>query len=99
MVGRQHQVLHDTTLAHYWLLRDHPELLPRYGRLTFRRAAGRAYKWARRRGGPGLHLRWLGLEAAAMLGLGDPLTGLKASLGAYFLGPAAAAQPIILLPD
>lgn len=46
--GNKAQMLHDTNLALARFLDRHPELPARYKRLAFRRAAGRALKWARR---------------------------------------------------
>ncbi len=48
MTGSRHQLFHDYNAALYFFLLDHPELEPRYRRLAFNRAAGRASKWARR---------------------------------------------------
>jgi glycosyltransferase involved in cell wall biosynthesis len=46
--GNKAQMLHDANLALARFLEQHPDLPPRYRRKAFRRAAGRALKWARR---------------------------------------------------
>lgn len=54
MTGRKNQLLHDYNAALYWFLRDNPGLPARLKRLAFRRAAGRAWKWASREEGRGV---------------------------------------------
>ena len=70
MTGRKHQLLHDYNAALYWFLKDHPELPVELQRLAFRRAAGRAWKWARRKEGrgPGSRFFWLNAWSYAPLG-------------------------------
>jgi hypothetical protein len=96
MVGRAHQTFHDYNLALYYFLRDHPALLPRLGRLAFHRAAGRAWNWARRHGGAGWGSPYFRLNLMSYLAWGpDPLAGIRRSLGAFALGAAAAARPLV----
>lgn len=72
MSADQAQVLHDMnlTLAHF--VSEQPDLPRRLARLGFRRAAQRAWAWARRRGGRGLASRELWLLCGARLGFLPP---------------------------
>ncbi|MBI3507860.1 MAG: glycosyltransferase, partial [Proteobacteria bacterium] len=65
MVGQGHQAHHDFALALVHFLRSNPDMADRYGHLAFRRAAGRAWKYARRVAGLGWGSRypWLNLRA------------------------------------
>ncbi len=47
------QILHDLNAANLWYLADHPGTDPAVRRLMARRAAGRAWHWARRHHGSG----------------------------------------------
>jgi len=47
------QILHDLNAANFWYLADHPETGGDVQRLMARRAAGRAWHWARRHHGSG----------------------------------------------
>ncbi len=96
MLGLKHQTMHDYGLALYHFFRDFPELAPRLGPIAFRRAAGRAYKWARREGRHGFPWRYFLLNLLSRVpGAMDPVEGLLASLGAYAEGPYADARALI----
>ncbi len=86
MTGRKNQLLHDYNAALYWFLRDNPDLPPRLKRLAFRRAAGRAWKWARREEGRGVASRyfWLNLWSYAPLGC-DFTSAIGATMKAFAL--------------
>ncbi|MGQ0676531.1 MAG: glycosyltransferase family 2 protein, partial [Rhodospirillales bacterium] len=62
MTGSKHQLLHDYNAALHWFLADHPDLPARLKRLAFRRAAGRAWKWASREEGLGAGSRYFRLN-------------------------------------
>lgn len=64
--GRQ---LQRVTRALALFLADNPDLAPGLKRYACARAAGRAYKFARRRGGEGVLGRWFWRNLAAQLGL------------------------------
>lgn len=67
---QQAQTLHDINLALGNLLADHPDALsPALRRLALRRATGRAWSWARRRGGRSLLCRDHWRSIGARLGL------------------------------
>jgi glycosyltransferase involved in cell wall biosynthesis len=63
MTGRKNQLLHDYNAALHYFLRDNPDLPARYGRLAFRRSAGRAWKWASREEGRSWFSRFWWLNA------------------------------------
>ncbi len=84
MTGSKHQLFHDYNAALGNFLADHPDLAPRYQQLAFRRAAGRAYKWAHREEGlvgPSRYL-WLSLRAHAPWGA-DCAAGIQATLPVF----------------
>jgi hypothetical protein len=64
--GRQ---LQRVTRSLALFLEDHPDLPAEIRRYACARAAGRAYKYARRRGGEGAFSRWLWRHLAAQIGL------------------------------
>ena len=70
MTGRKNQLLHDYNAALYWFLKDHPELPLELQRLAFRRAAGRAWKWASREEKQGFTARYAWLNAWSYAPLG-----------------------------
>ncbi|MCC7047626.1 MAG: glycosyltransferase family 2 protein [Alphaproteobacteria bacterium] len=63
MTGRKNQLLHDYNAALHYFLADNAALPARYGRLAFRRCAGRAWKWASREEGRGWFSRFWWLNA------------------------------------
>ena len=69
------QVLHDANLALAYFLEGRP-LPPTLARAAIRRAAGRAYHWARRRQGAGFVSYWTWLRLVAELPLPRPPIGL-----------------------
>ena len=73
--GNKAQMLHDTNLALARFLDQHPDLPVAYRRLAFRRAAGRALKWARRDDARGVFSRELMLYWRSLLGLSRDLAG------------------------
>lgn len=77
--NNQAQTLHDCNAAVLRFLRDHPELSPALRRFGLKRAAGRAWAWARRHGGARLWPR-------------AALDHVLAQLGALPLTDAAAAR-------
>lgn len=80
----QGQVLHDINAALHWFLRDHPDLPRKLRRIALRRAAGRAWHWARRREGAGPASRFFWLYALSLLPLPLPEAKLiGASLAAF----------------
>ncbi len=96
MVERRHQTGHDFGRALVNLLRAHPELDASHGRLAFRRAAGRAWHFARRHGGAGWLSRYAALYGLSRLGLSLDHAGLiEATLGAFALGPDAKRLPLV----
>ncbi len=74
MTGRKNQLLHDYNAALYWFLKDHPELPVPTQRLAFRRAAGRAWKWANREEGRGVASRYSLLNAWSYAPVGCDFT-------------------------
>jgi hypothetical protein len=87
--GRQ---LQRVTRALALFLADHPDLPPDIRRFACRRSAGRAYKFARRRGGEGRFGRWFWRHLAAQLGLvGDAAAFVETCCDAF--RPAEAAAP------
>ncbi len=96
MVGQGHQAHHDFALALVHFLRAHPDMAARYGRLAFRRAAGRSWKYARRVAGLGWGSRYPWLNLRAYFGPpGDPAEAIARTMDVYALGTSAAAKPII----
>ena len=96
MVGQGHQAHHDFALALVHFLRAHPDMAARYGHLAFRRAAGRAWKYARRVAGLGWGSRYPWLNLRAYLGPpGDPADAIARTMDVYSLGAGAATKPII----
>ncbi len=73
--GNKAQMLHDTNLALARFLDQHPDLPLDYRRLAFRRAAGRALKWARRHDARGVVSSELMLYWRSLLGLSRDLAG------------------------
>ena len=99
MVGQGHQAHHDFALALVNFLRAHPELAQEYGALACRRAAGRAWKYARRAAGLGWTSRypWLNLQSY-IRPPNDPAAFVEKTLPVYHLGAGPAAKPIIRVP-
>lgn len=96
MVGQGHQAHHDFALALIHFLRAHPDMARRYGDLAFRRAAGRAWKYARRAVGLGWGSRYPWLNLRAYLGApGDPAAAIARTMDVYALGDGPRAKPII----
>ncbi len=96
MVGQGHQAHHDFALALVHFLRAHPDMAERYGRLAFRRAAGRAWKYARRAAGLGWGSRYPWLNLRAHLGTpADPAAAIARTMDVYALGEGPRAKPII----
>ena len=67
----QARQLQRVTLATAYFLRDNPETPTSSQRYAYRKAAGRAWKWARRRKGEGLGSRWFWRRVLS----GVPLAG------------------------
>ncbi len=67
MNARKREMFHDFNAALYFLLRDFPNLPMATRMLAFRRAAGRARKWALREEGRPWDLKFLALDALAKL--------------------------------
>jgi glycosyltransferase involved in cell wall biosynthesis len=96
MVGQGHQAHHDFALALVHFLRAHPDMAARYGGLAFRRAAGRAWKYARRAAGLGWGTRYPWLNLRARFGApADPAGAIARTMDVYSLGPGPRAKPII----
>ena len=72
--GLQGQALHDMNRALYNFVSADPGMPARYRRLAMRRAAGRAWKWARRHRGAGIVSRPFFVHAASRL----PIAALAA---------------------
>jgi hypothetical protein len=70
--GNQAQALHDLNLALAYFVADHPALQRALARAAFIRAAGRAWAWARRRGGKTMLSREFGRVCGARSGLLPP---------------------------
>ena len=70
MTGRKNQLLHDYNAALYWFLKDHGELPLPLQRRAFRRAAGRAWKWANREEGLNFASRFFWLNAWSYMPVG-----------------------------
>ena len=86
MTGRKNQLLHDYNAALYWFLKDHPELPQEIKRLAFRRAAGRAWKWAKREEGRGVASPYFWLNAWSYAPLGcDFMRGVGRTMDAFAL--------------
>jgi glycosyltransferase involved in cell wall biosynthesis len=86
------QTLHDCTLAVVRFLRDHPELDKRRRAFGMRRAAGRAYAWARRHGGKGVLSAEFACYALSLIGRLPPTERVEMLL----CGPFRATSPIRL---
>jgi glycosyltransferase involved in cell wall biosynthesis len=96
MVGQGHQAHHDFALALVHFLRAHPDMAARYGGLAFRRAAGRAWKYARRAAGLGWGTRYPWLNLRAHFGApADPAAAVARTMDVYALGEGPRAKPII----
>jgi glycosyltransferase involved in cell wall biosynthesis len=96
MVGQGHQAHHDFALALIHCLRDHPELEVRYGKLAFHRAAGRAWKYARRAAGLGWASPYPWLNLLSYLGpLGPAADAIARTLPVYALGAGPKIKPIL----
>lgn len=84
MTGSKHQLFHDYNAVLWRFLADHPDLPRRYQTLAFRRAAGRAYKWAHREEGvvgPSRYL-YLSLRAHAPWGA-NCAEGIRQTLAVF----------------
>ncbi len=99
MVGQGHQAHHDFALALVHFLRQHPELAETYGELACRRAAGRAWKYARRAAGLGWTSRypWLNLQSY-LRPPRDAAAFIEKTMPVYHLGAGPALKPIIRVP-
>ena len=96
MVGQGHQAHHDFALALVHFLRAHPDMAARHGHLAFRRAAGRAWKYARRAAGLGWTSRYPWLNLRAYFGPpGHPADAIARTMDVYSRGTGPAAKPII----
>jgi len=73
--GNKAQMLHDSNLALARFLDQHPDLPVAYKRLAFRRAAGRALKWARRHDARAVVSGELVLYWRSLFGLSRDLAG------------------------
>jgi hypothetical protein len=78
--GSDAQILHDVNLALIRFLRANPGLDPRLVRYGLRRAAGRGWIWARRRGGKGVLSPAFLYNLLALAGLLGPGPGIEAAL-------------------
>lgn len=86
--GRQ---LQRVTQALAYFLADHPHLPKDIRRFACRRSAGRAYKFARRRGGEAAFGRWFWRNIAAQLGLvGDAAAFVEGCCPAFRTAERAA---------
>ncbi|MCA3245536.1 MAG: glycosyltransferase family 2 protein [Azospirillum sp.] len=96
MVGQGHQAHHDYALAIVHFLRAHPELEAAYGKLAFRRAAGRAWKYARRAAGLGWTSKYPWLNLRAYLGPpGAAADAIARTMDVYALGEGPKIKPIL----
>jgi glycosyltransferase involved in cell wall biosynthesis len=96
MVGQGHQAHHDYALAIVHFLRAHPEMAERYGKLAFHRAAGRAWRYARRAAGLGWASKYTWLHLQSYFGpMGDPAAAIERTMDVYKLGDGPKAKPII----
>ncbi|MFO0996490.1 MAG: glycosyltransferase family 2 protein [Alphaproteobacteria bacterium] len=87
----QSRQLRRVTLACAYFLQDHPDIAAGLRRFACRRAAGRAWKYARRHLGSGYGSRWFRLMLQSQLGsLPDPSRFIAACAEAF---DAAPAQP------
>jgi hypothetical protein len=85
--GRQ---LQRVTRSLALFLADYPDLPSDIRRLACRRSAGRAYKFARRRGGEAAFGRWFWRNLAAQVGLvGNAAAFVDACCGAFRIAEAA----------
>ncbi len=90
--GNDAQTLHDVNLALLRFLRGHPALPAKLRRFGVKRAAGRAWNWARRHGGGSL-IKLFGALMAAKLGCLTPDLATEAMLCAPFRGRAVRLCP------
>jgi hypothetical protein len=96
MVGQGHQAHHDYALALVNFLRAHPELEARYGKLAFHRAAGRAWKYARRAAGLGWTSKYPWLNLASYFGtFGPAADAIRRTMDVYALGEGPKIKPIL----
>lgn len=96
MVGQGHQAHHDYALVLANFLRAHPDLEARYGKLAFHRAAGRAWKYARRAAGLGWTSRYPWLNLLSYLGpVGAAADAIRKTMGVYALGEGPKIKPIL----
>ena len=77
------QILHDLNAANFWYLTDHPETGRAVQRLMARRAAGRAWHWARRHHGSTFASREFGRFVASYGPIGDPRALIAASCASF----------------
>lgn len=77
------QILHDLNAANFWYLADHPDTGSAVQRLMARRAAGRAWHWARRHHGSGFASREFGRFVASYGPIGDPRALIAASCASF----------------
>ncbi|MFM7343762.1 MAG: glycosyltransferase family 2 protein [Tagaea sp.] len=96
MVGQGHQAHHDYALALVNFLRAHPELEARYGKLAFHRAAGRAWKYARRAAGLGWASKYPWLNLLSYFGpAGAAADAIARTMDVYALGEGPKIKPIL----
>jgi glycosyltransferase involved in cell wall biosynthesis len=96
MVGQGHQAHHDYALVLANFLRAHPDLEARYGKLAFHRAAGRAWKYARRAAGLGWSSKYAWLHLLSYLGpTGSAADAIRRTMDVYALGEGPKLKPIL----
>jgi glycosyltransferase involved in cell wall biosynthesis len=96
MVGQGRQAHHDYALALVHFLRAHPELEARYGKLAFHRAAGRAWKYARRAAGLGWTSKYPWLNLASYFGtFGPAADAIAKTMDVYAMGEGPKVKPIL----
>ena len=96
MVGQGHQAHHDYALAIANFLRAHPDMEARYGKLAFHRAAGRAWKYARRAAGLGWTSKYAWLNLQSYLGpFGPAAEAIRRTMDVYALGEGPKIKPIL----
>jgi glycosyltransferase involved in cell wall biosynthesis len=96
MTDNKAQILHDINAAIALFLAETPDLAAADRRYALRRAAGRAWHWARRERAMGPASRYFWINLAARLGLPVPAARLaRASCAAFLAGGGTVRQPAI----
>jgi glycosyltransferase involved in cell wall biosynthesis len=96
MVGQGHQAHHDYALVLANFLRAYPEIERHYGKLAFHRAAGRAWKYARRAAGLGWTSKYAWLHLLSYLGpMGKAADAIAKTMDVYALGEGPKIKPIL----